>query len=69
MQQNQLQLFETPSVEPLLSLDGFRSQVESFEEFGKRTTVLEFPDTRFDIRVYVNEFWTSVAPQGSWTVV
>ena len=59
MQQNQLELFDEPPVGHLLSLDGFRSQVEEFDELGKRTTVLEFPDSRFDIPVYVNEFWTS----------
>ena len=60
MQQSQRELFAGPPPRGhLLSLDGFRSQVEKFCEFGKQTSILGFPDPRFDIPVYVNEFWTS----------
>ena len=60
MLQSQLELFaEPPPRGHAVSLDGFRSQVEEFCEFGKRTSLREFPDPLFDIPVYVNEFWTS----------
>ena len=60
MQQGQLGLFaEQRPTGHRLSFDGLRSQVEAFREFGKRTSILGFPDPLFDIPVYVNEFWTS----------
>jgi hypothetical protein len=35
------------------------SEIISFNEFGKTTNIHEFPDSRFRIPVYINEFWTS----------
>jgi len=35
------------------------SEMVSFNEFGKSTTVLDFPDPEKNIPVYLNEFWTS----------
>ncbi len=60
MERGQLLLFEDDqeSIRPL-TLDEFRSEIESFNEFGKNTDILEFPDSEFEIPVYINEFWTS----------
>ena len=30
-----------------------------FTEFGKTTEILKFPDPRYELPVYVNEFWTA----------
>lgn len=35
------------------------SEIAGFNEFGKTTDLLEFPDPQFRIPVYINEFWTS----------
>ncbi|MGQ9922153.1 MAG: DNA methyltransferase [Desulfobacca sp.] len=37
----------------------FIHQIESFQEFGQKTTVAAFPDPAVDIPVYINEFWTA----------
>jgi hypothetical protein len=37
----------------------FAGELRRFSDFGKRTRVLDFPDDRFPIPVFVNEFWTS----------
>ena len=34
-------------------------ELEAFRDFGKATSVLEFPSGDFDIPVFVNEFWTA----------
>ena len=64
MKGHQLDLFApSPMEERRLSIDDFRSQVEDFDEFGTPTTVHDFPDKRFDIPVFVNEFWTAKQPE------
>lgn len=57
---HQLELFakESQRQQPL-SVEEFASDVEAFNEFGKETKILEFPDPNISIPVYVNEFWTS----------
>ncbi|NLI70395.1 MAG: site-specific DNA-methyltransferase [Firmicutes bacterium] len=42
-----------------LTTKQFHAAVLEFCNYGKKTAVLEFPDPRFDIPVYTNEFWTS----------
>lgn len=42
-----------------LTSEQFHSEVKCFNEFGKNTSILEFPDPRVNIPVYLNEFWTS----------
>ena len=42
-----------------LTSEQFHSEVKYFNEFGKNTSILEFPDPRVNIPVYLNEFWTS----------
>ena len=65
MQEHQLDLLAPPPIaERRLSIDEFRSQVEEFDEFGARTIVLDFPDHRFDIPIYANEFWTAKQRDG-----
>ena len=56
----QTELFDRPdtSTRPL-SQEEFFSDIVRFDRFHKATAILEFPDPAFDIRVYVNEFWTS----------
>ncbi len=56
----QLDLFPPdPGQEKVLSGEEFHSELTSFRQFNKETTVTEFPDPNLDIPVYVNEFWTS----------
>jgi hypothetical protein len=56
----QLGLFsEFPGPRRALSLSGFLSDIQGFEEFGRRTTRSAFPDPSIELPVYVNEFWTS----------
>jgi hypothetical protein len=53
-------LFQTDPCSPSpLTPEEFVSDIAAFSEFGKRTAVFEFPDRRFRIPVFVNEFWTS----------
>jgi hypothetical protein len=60
MRRDQFELFvHEQDRKPLLETDEFHAEVENFREFGKTTSILEFPDPEFDIPVYVNEFWTS----------
>ena len=60
MAARQLELFERPYMSTgRPSYDDFLDEIERFDEFHKETVVLEFPDSDFDIPVYVNEFWTS----------
>ncbi len=60
MAARQLELFDRPDMSKgRLSYDDFLDEIESFAEFHKETAILEFPDSDFDIPVYVNEFWTS----------
>ncbi|MCS7087602.1 MAG: site-specific DNA-methyltransferase [Thermoflexales bacterium] len=40
-------------------LEAFLEAVAYFEAFGTRTRCVPFPDARFDVPVYVNEFWTA----------
>jgi DNA modification methylase len=56
----QLQFFESRNrIERVLSKDEFIDNIERFDEFGKKTTVMPFPDSSIDLKVYINEFWTS----------
>ncbi len=42
-----------------LTTKQFHAAVLEFCNYGKDTAVLEFPDPRFNVPVYTNEFWTS----------
>lgn len=42
-----------------LTTKQFHAAVLEFRNYGKDTAVLEFPDSRFNVPVYTNEFWTS----------
>lgn len=56
----QTELFKQPdTLKRPLSYDEFLGEIVGFDDFHKKTAILEFPDTEFDIPVYVNEFWTS----------
>ena len=60
MAARQIELFDRPDTSTgSLSFEEFLCEIEAFDEFHKETVILEFPDADFDIRVYVNEFWTS----------
>jgi hypothetical protein len=43
----------------VLTSEQLHLDVMSFDEFGRITSVLEFPGQEFNIPVYSNEFWTS----------
>ncbi|MCY3766542.1 MAG: DNA methyltransferase [Gemmatimonadetes bacterium] len=56
----QTELFkQSDTLKRPLSYDEFLGEIVGFDDFHKKTAILEFPDTEFDIPVYVNEFWTS----------
>jgi hypothetical protein len=60
MREHQLELFALEKDHgSLMKPEDFRKEIENFQEFGTTTRILKFPDTEFDILVYVNEFWTS----------
>ena len=60
MSRDQLEMFvDEQDDAAILAPDEFRAEIERFRDFGKATSVLEFPDPQVDIPVYVNEFWTS----------
>ena len=60
MTANQLQFLDQSNPQiGSLSFEDFQAAVERFSDFHKPTIVLKFPDSDFDIPVYVNEFWTS----------
>lgn len=42
-----------------LTAEELHATIASFNKFGKKTSLLKFPDPAFNIPVYVNEFWTS----------
>jgi len=58
----QPELFAPPSStstgEPQ-DIETFAAGIRAFREFGKATEVLTFPDERYPLPVFVNEFWTS----------
>ena len=50
---------QAPPSTRALTPAALRAEIEEFRQFGKATSVLDFPDPTFDIPVFVNEFWTS----------
>ena len=60
MSHHQPDLFpQDPTRARALTPDQFRTAIKEFHQFGKATSVLDFPDPVFEIPVFVNEFWTS----------
>ncbi len=60
MSHHQPDLFpQAPPSARALTPAALRTAIEEFHQFGKATSVLDFPDPAFDIPVFVNEFWTS----------
>jgi hypothetical protein len=59
MSANQLEQFSDESRKQQCSDAEFIAEVECFQEFGKQTECLTFPDPAVAIPVYINEFWTA----------
>ena len=60
MKTDQLELFPGEGgTRSVRTGEQFADEVLHFADFKKRTKVLDFPDDRFPIPVFVNEFWTS----------
>lgn len=59
MQKEQLQLCSSLPVNNLATSSSFRTFIEQYNKFGRKTDILEFSNPEYDIPVYVNEFWTS----------
>ncbi len=56
----QLSLFPAlPRKVAILTPTQLKQEVKAFQEFGKPTLIVPFPDTSLDLDLYVNEYWTS----------
>ena len=52
-------LSSVPKQGKVLNEEEFHANLTSFHEFNKTTTVIKFPESEWDIPMYVNEFWPS----------
>lgn len=52
-------LFPEADARERLSAAALETELADFDEFGKRTRIVPFPDSGIRVPVYVNEFWTA----------